>query len=144
MKIIVERKEEKFLLEARNEHGNTLLMDADEKIGGSGEGMRPMQLLLAAPGGCSSIDVLLILSKQKQVITSYRVEVEGEKEKVEDHSEFKKIHLSFYLEGQVDSQKAIHAVQMSMEKYCSVSKTLAKTAEIKYSVFVNNQKAYPS
>lgn len=144
MKIIVERKEEKFLLEARNEHGNTLLMDADEKIGGSGKGMRPMQLLLAAAGGCSSIDVLLILSKQKQVITSYRVEVEGEKEKVEDHSEFKKIHLSFYLEGQVDSQKAIHAVQMSMEKYCSVSKTLAKTAEIKYSVFVNNQKVYPS
>jgi len=113
MKIIVERKEEKFLLEARNEHGNTLLMDADEKIGGSGKGMRPMQLLLAAAGGCSSIDVLLILSKQKQVITSYRVEVEGEKEKVEDHSEFKKIHLSFYLEGQVDSQKAIHAVQMN-------------------------------
>jgi putative redox protein len=100
--------------------------------------------LLAAAGGCSSIDVLLILSKQKQVITSYRVEVEGEKEKVEDHSEFKKIHLSFYLEGQVDPQKAIHAVQMSMEKYCSVSKTLAKTAEIKYSVFVNNQKVYPS
>jgi len=144
MKIIVERKEEKFLLEARNEHGNTLLMDADEKIGGSGKGMRPMQLLLAAAGGCSSIDVLLILSKQKQVITSYRVEVEGEKEKVEEHSEFKKIHLSFYLEGQVDPQKAIHAVQMSMEKYCSVSKTLAKTAEIKYSVFVNNQKVYPS
>jgi len=144
MKIIVERKEEKFLLEARNEHGNTLLMDADEKIGGSGKGMRPMQLLLAAAGGCSSIDVLLILSKQKQVITSYRVEVEGEKEKVEDHSEFKKIHLSFYLKGQVDPQKAIHAVQMSMEKYCSVSKTLAKTAEIKYSVFVNNQKVYPS
>jgi len=144
MKIIVERKEEKFLLEARNEFGNTLLMDADEKIGGSGKGMRPMQLLLAAAGGCSSIDVLLILSKQKQVITSYRVEVEGEKEKVEDHSEFNKIHLSFYLEGQVDPHKAIHAVQMSMEKYCSVSKTLAKTAEIKYSVFVNNQKVYPS
>ncbi|MCX8081616.1 MAG: OsmC family protein [Bacteroidia bacterium] len=139
MKIVVERKEEKFVLEARNEQGNTLIMDADEKIGGKGKGMRPMQLLLAAAGGCSSIDVLLILSKQKQEVKSYKVEVEGEKEKVEDHSEFRDIRLSFYLEGNIDPQKALNAVRLSVEKYCSVSKTLEKTAKVSYAVFVNGK-----
>lgn len=137
MKIIVERKDEKFLLEARNETGNSLQMDADEKIGGSGKGMRPMQLLLAAAGGCSSIDVLLILSKQKQEVTAFRVELEGLREKVAEHSEFKKIHLIFYIDGNVDASKAMQAIRLSMEKYCSVSKTLEKTASITYGLVLN-------
>jgi putative redox protein len=92
---------------------------------------------LAATGGCSSIDVILILKKQKQVIESFEVEVEGEKEKVEDHSIFKDIVLHFKIKGQVDPEKAERAVKLSMEKYCSVSKILGKTARITYKVTVN-------
>lgn len=143
MKITIERKEEKFLLEAQNEQGNRILMDADEKIGGSGKGMRPMQLLLAAAGGCSSIDVLLILSKQKQEVHSYKVEVSGEKEKVDSYSEFRKIHYDFYLDGNIEPLKALNAVALSLEKYCSVSKTLEKTATITYAVYVNGKKVDP-
>lgn len=143
MKITIERKEEKFLLEAKNEQGNSILMDADEKIGGSGRGMRPMQLLLAAAGGCSSIDVLLILSKQKQEVHTYKVEVSGEKEKVDSYSEFRNVHYDFFMEGNVEPTKALNAVKLSIEKYCSVSKALEKTASITYAVYVNGKKVDP-
>ena len=66
MKINIKRIDEDFGMEAINEDGNTLLMDGAADIGGHGGGMRPMQLLLAAVGGCSVIDVILILKKQKQ------------------------------------------------------------------------------
>lgn len=143
MKITIERKEENFLLEAKNEQGNSILMDADEKIGGAGKGMRPMQLLLAAAGGCSSIDVLLILSKQKQEVHAYKVEVIGEKEKVDSYSEFRKVHYNFHLEGNIEPAKALNAVKMSIEKYCSVSKALEKTANVSYEVYVNGKKVDP-
>lgn len=137
MKINVKRLDDDFHMEASNEDGNTLHMDGAPDIGGHGKGMRPMQLLLAATGGCSSIDVILILKKQKQVIESFEVEVEGEKEKVEDHSIFKDIVLHFKIKGQVDPEKAERAVKLSMDKYCSVSKILGKTARITYKVTVN-------
>lgn len=137
MKINIKRIDSDFHMEAANEDGNTLHMDGAEDIGGHGKGMRPMQLLLAAAGGCSAIDVILILKKQKQEIESFEVEVEGEKEKVEDHSIFKDIVLHFKIKGKVDVEKAERAVKLSMDKYCSVSKILSKTARINYKVSVN-------
>lgn len=137
MKINIKRIDSDFHMEAANEDGNTLHMDGAPEIGGHGKGMRPMQLLLAAAGGCSAIDVILILKKQKQEIESFEVEVEGEKEKVEDHSIFKDIVLHFKIKGKVDVEKAERAVKLSMDKYCSVSKILSKTARINYKVSVN-------
>lgn len=137
MKINIKRIDDDFNMEATNEDGNTLLMDGAPDIGGHGKGMRPMQLLLVAVGGCSAIDVILILKKQKQIIESFEIEVEGEKEKIEDYSLFKDICLHFKIKGQVDLDKAEHAVKLSIEKYCSVSKTLEPTAKITYKVTVN-------
>jgi putative redox protein len=124
-------------MEASNEDGNVLHMDGSHDIGGEGKGMRPMQLLLAAVGGCSAIDVILILKKQKQIIESFEVEVEGEREKIEDYSLFRDICLNFKIKGKVDLEKAERAVKLSMEKYCSVSKTLEPTAKITYKVTLN-------
>ncbi len=138
MKINVKKLNENFHMEASNEDGNVLEMDGSPDIGGEGKGMRPMQLLLAAVGGCSSIDVLLMLKKQKQAIDSFEVEVEGHTEKVEDHSLFKTICLHFKITGEVEMEKAERAVKLSMEKYCSVSKTLEPTATITYKVTVNH------
>lgn len=137
MKITIKRTDDDFAMEARNEDGNVLLMDGAPNIGGHNTGFRPMQMLLAAVGGCSAIDVVLILKKQKQAIESFEVEVEGEKEKVEDHSVWKNIVLHFKIKGQVELEKAERAVKLSMEKYCSVSKTLEPTAKITYKVTVN-------
>lgn len=137
MKINVKRLDDNFHMEASNEEGNTLQMDGSPEIGGHGKGMRPTQLLLAAVGGCSAIDVILILKKQKQIIESLEVEVEGEREKVEEYSLFRNICLHFKLKGQIDQDKAERAVKLSIDKYCSVSKTLEPTATITYKVTVN-------
>lgn len=137
MKINIKRIDDAFNMEATNQEGNSLLMDGSEDIGGHGKGMRPMQLLLAAVGGCSAIDVILILKKQKQVIESFEIEVDGEREKIEDYTLFRDICLHFKIKGQVDVEKAERAIQLSMDKYCSVSKTLEPTAKITYKLTVN-------
>lgn len=137
MKINIKRLDDNFHMEATNQEGNIIHMDGSPDIGGQGKGMRPMEMLLAAVGGCSSIDVVLILKKQKQEIESFEVEVEGEKEKIEDHSIYKNIVLHFKIKGKVDLDKAERAVKLSMDKYCSVSMILSKTANITYKVSVN-------
>lgn len=124
-------------MEARNEDGVAIQMDASPDIGGENKGFRPMQLLLAAVGGCSSIDIILILKKQKQEIESFEVEVEGEKEKSEDHSIWKNIILHFKMKGKIDYAKAEKAIQLSLDKYCSVAKTLEPTANITYQLTIN-------
>lgn len=137
MKINIKRINENFHMEAKNEDGATIQMDSSPDIGGQNLGFRPMQLLLAAVGGCSSIDILLILKKQKQEVISFEVEVEGEKEKVEEHSIWKNIVLHFKMKGNVDYDKAERAIKLSLDKYCSVSKTLEPTAKITYRLSIN-------
>jgi putative redox protein len=137
MKINVKRLNDKFHMEASNEDGNTIQMDSAPDIGGEGKGMRPRQMLLAALGGCSAIDVLLILRKQKQDILDFNVEVEGHSEKVQDYSLYRDITLHFKIKGTIDYDKVERAVKLSIEKYCSVSKTLEPTAKINYKITLN-------
>jgi putative redox protein len=137
MKINIKRVDDDFHMLAANENGNVLHMDGSEEIGGHNLAFRPMQMLLAAVGGCSAIDVILILKKQKQKIDDFQVEVEGDREKIEDHSLFRNITLHFKIKGEVELEKAERAVKLSIEKYCSVSKTLEPTAKINYKVSVN-------
>lgn len=137
MKINIKRLNDKFHMEASNEDGNTIQMDSAPDIGGEGKGMRPRQMLLAALGGCSAIDVLLILRKQKAEILDFNVEVEGHSEKVQDYSLFRDITLHFKVKGTVEYEKVERAVKLSIEKYCSVSKTLEPTAKINYKITLN-------
>jgi putative redox protein len=137
MKINIKRLNDKFHMEASNEEGNTIQMDSAPDIGGEGKGMRPRQMLLAALGGCSAIDVLLILRKQKQDILDFNVEVDGESEKVQDHSLFRDITLHFIIKGNIEYDKVERAVKLSIDKYCSVSKTLEPTAKINYKITLN-------
>jgi len=136
MKVILNRIDPDYALEAANEDGNVVALDASHEIGGKGNGMRPMQLILAALGGCSAIDVLQILKKQKQDIGSFRVEVDGNRKKTRGYSIFNSIEIRFIIGGNVNPEKAERAVNLSMEKYCSVAKTLEPTAKITYKVIV--------
>ena len=79
MQINLKRIDKDFNIEARNDEGNSVLMDGSKEIGGNGKGMRPMQLLLAALGGCSSVDIISILRKQKQELESIEIEVNGDR-----------------------------------------------------------------
>jgi putative redox protein len=120
-------------MEAVNEQGNSVHMDASPDIGGTNKGMRPMQMLLAAMGGCSSIDVINILKKQRQDLRDIKVTVTGEREKNAVPSLYTEVHAHFRLYGDLDYDKVEKAVMLSVEKYCSVSKTLEANAKITYS-----------
>lgn len=137
MKINIRNNGSDFCMEARNEEGNSLVMDSSPDFGGTGQGMRPMQLLLSALGGCSTIDLLHILKKQKQQITAIEIEVEGTREKTTTYSLFRNIHLHFKISGAVDPKKADTAIRLSLDKYCSVAKTLEPTAAITYTLTIN-------
>jgi len=137
MKINIKRLGENFNLQATNEEGYSFLMDASPDIGGENKGMRPMQSLLSSLGGCSAIDVILILQKQKQAIESFEVELTGDREKIGDYSLFREIVLHFKLKGKIELEKVERAVQLSLEKYCSVAKTLEPTAHITYKITLN-------
>ncbi len=131
MKISIQRLNDAVHMEAINEDGITLQMDGNEKIGGINGGFRPMQMLLAAAGGCSAIDVVGILKKQKQNPDELRIEVTGDRVNVDTYSEFKSIHMHFIMKGShLDEKKVSRAIDLSLTKYCSVSKILEKTAKI--------------
>jgi putative redox protein len=90
--------------------------------------------------GCSSIDIISILKKQRQETTSYKAEIIGEREQQGDASPFKTITLVFSINGIIDPEKVQKAAQLSFEKYCSVSKMLEKSTEIKYELIINSIK----
>ena len=131
MKITINRLNDAVHMEAQNEDGVTLQMDGTPEIGGINGGFRPMQMLLAAAGGCSAIDVVGILVKQRQNPDDLKIEVTGERVTVGTYSEFKSIHMHFIFKGEhLDENKLSRAIDLSLTKYCSVSKTLEKTATI--------------
>jgi putative redox protein len=133
VKIEIGRLNNGFHMEAVNEQGRSIQMDASPDIGGTNQGMRPMQVLLAAMGGCSSIDVINILKKQRQDLRDIKITVTGEREKDAVPSLYTDVHAHFKLFGNIDPDKAEKAVSLSVEKYCSVVKTMEKTAKITYS-----------
>jgi putative redox protein len=99
-----------------------------------------MQSLLMALGGCSAIDVVSILQKQKQPIDDFQISIDGHRQKGAEPSLFEQIHIIYKLSGAIDQAKARRAVELSMDKYCSVAKTLEKTATITWEVQLNNEK----
>lgn len=140
MKIKVEHSPV-FRFKASNAEGNTMQMDASPSIGGEQTGMRPMEVLLAGLGGCSGIDVVSILTKMKQPFQNLTIEVNGHRNADEVPSLFTEIDVDFYVEGEhLDQNKIQHAVDLSMQKYCSVAKTLEKSAKINYAIYINNKK----
>ena len=137
MKVELQRLDSDFHFKAVNEDGNSMEMDASPDIGGKGKGVRPMQTLLMALGGCSAIDIILILKKQKQKINDFRISVEAGRTKDKDFSLFKDIMIHYKLSGEVDAVKAKKAIELSLSKYCSVAKTLEKSAEISFRLSLN-------
>lgn len=138
MKVTLERKNDDYLFEAKGAAGVPVFID--NKTGEEVKGASPMELLLMGVGGCSAIDVIMILKKQRQEITSYKMVVEGDRIDVRKAKPFKSIHVTLYLEGEIDPTKALRAAQLSFEKYCSVSITLEASVDITYSVVVNGKK----
>ncbi|TGL15953.1 OsmC family protein [Leptospira meyeri] len=132
MHIKLSRIETPYVLEATNESGNSIHIDASPEIGGKNSGPRPMELLIMGLAGCSSIDVLMILTKHRIEVLDYSVDVDAERGKVEEANLFKNIHMKFKVKGDFKEEQVKRAIDLSLEKYCSVAKTLEKTAKITY------------
>ena len=94
--------------------------------------------LLMGLGGCSAIDVISILKKQRQEIVDYKMNISGERETGKEPSLWKSVNIEFHLYGDIDPDKAARAVDLSVNKYCSVAATLMGSGtKITSQVFVH-------
>jgi putative redox protein len=125
---------------ARSDSQHAITIDGAEKIGGANKGPRPMELVVKGLCGCAAMDIISILTKQKQQIEHATIHARASR--TEDvPAVFKHIHLTFAFEGDtLKPQLLRRAVSLSMDKYCSVSKMLSATVEITYSLELNSVK----
>lgn len=137
MKINLKRLNDNYHFETKNERGDSVHLD--NKSEPNPQGASPMELLLMGIAGCSSIDIVMILRKQKIELDDLQMEVEGFRKDGAVPNVFTAIKLSVFLKGDFAEEKARRAVALSIEKYCSVAKMLEKTAEISYEVYLNGQ-----
>jgi putative redox protein len=110
--------------------GHAVIMDGPPEHGGRNLGVRPMEMLLIGMGGCTELDVLHILRRQRQEVTDCVVELEAERA-AQDPKVFTRIHAHFVVTGRGLSEKQVErAIKLSAEKYCSASIMLGATAAI--------------
>jgi len=133
--IHLKRIDEDYLFETTDEAGKTMVMDIPTDQGGHGGGVRPMQALLSAMGGCSGVDVVMILKKQKETIEQFEMVISGERAVGKEPALWETINIVFKLKGSMSQEKAEKACALSIDKYCSVAATLrAAGAVITWSV----------
>jgi putative redox protein len=109
--------------------GHAVSMDSDRS---SNTAPGPMELLLLALGACTATDVVIILEKKRQKLQSLEVICSGERA-ADPPQVWTKLNILFRLRGQLEESGVKQAIQLSEEKYCSVSATLKKTADLTWS-----------
>ena len=115
---------------ATDSAGHSIVMDAPKQSGGEGSGFSPIQLLLAALGGCTGMDVVHIMQKQRQQISGLEVLVSGERVE-EPPKVYNSIHVEYRIEGKDIGRDAVErAIQLSEDKYCSVEAMLGAKAKV--------------
>ena len=112
---------------------HAVVMDAPASNGSGNTGSRPMELLLMAFGGCSGMDVISILRKKKQNVSKFETNVDGEMAEDYPHM-YTALHIEYVVTGKNISEEAVkRAIELSLDKYCSVGATLGKAAKITHS-----------
>jgi len=129
MEVTLKRIGDDVHLRAANENGKT----ADFDNAGGSDGMSPMEMLLGSVAACSSIDLVPILRKQRQDLKDLEVKVTSERHPVGEAKPFKSIHMHFIMTGTIDPKKAERAVSLSVEKYCSVGRSLDPDIAVSHS-----------
>ena len=135
---------ERYAMDIQDAAGHVMRMDIPEEQGGDGSGFRPMQTLLSALCGCSSVDVISILKKQRQDLKSLEITADGEREEGKEPALWKTIRMQFLVSGDIEPAKAWRAVDLSIKKYCSVAETLRMAgATIDFTVLLNGEPISP-
>ncbi|UCE96495.1 MAG: OsmC family protein [Candidatus Bathyarchaeota archaeon] len=115
---------------ATDDSGHSIVMDASKQSGGEGSAFSPMQLLLIALGGCTGMDVVHIMRKQRQQISGLEILVSGKR--VKEHPQvYNDVHIEYKIAGKGIEEAAVQrAIQLSQDNYCSVGATLRTKAKV--------------
>lgn len=140
MNINLIRKSGKFNFEAENQGGFTVELDAKAAIGGEGKGFRPMEMLLIGLGGCSGIDMVNVLTKQKEPLDDIKIAINATRKDEEMPPIFDVIDIHFDLTGDLSVAKVERALAMTFDKYCSVSNILGRSAKINFTYKITGNK----
>jgi len=110
--------------------GNKMTVDTPEAAGGTGQGFKPTELLLWGMAGCTGIDVVRILRKQRQEISSLQIEVIGHHQD-KYPKPFHTVEVKFTAKGKgLNENKLAKAIELSEEKYCMVSQTVVRETKV--------------
>jgi putative redox protein len=108
--------------------GHAVVMDGAPEAGGRNVGVRPMEMLLLGLGGCTAFDVVMILEKGREKVTSCEVELDADRADTEPKV-FTHVKLNFKLKGRNLKPAAVErAIKLSEEKYCSATAMFKHTA----------------
>jgi putative redox protein len=119
----------------KDEQGNTVNLYLPDSAGGTGTGVRPMQMLIMGLAGCAAVDILMILKKQRQTVTLFKVEIDAEREKDTEPALWQTAKVRYIFNQGIEPAKAQRAIELSMDKYCSVAETLRRAgAELVWSM----------
>ena len=138
MKVNIKRVDKDFHLQGFGVSNVPVNIDGAESIGGHNLGARPMELILMALGSCSSMDIISILRKQKLEPEDFQIDIDAKRRENETPAIFETIHMEFLFKGNLNEEKVKRAVELSVEKYCSVYNIIKETAEISYSFKIVN------
>jgi len=116
----------------QDRYDHEVLMEASPQYGGEGKGITPMEMLLAALGGCAGIDIVTMLKARGQNLASYDVAIEGVR-RDEHPKSFKEIEVRFTFGGQLDRATVDRVVNLTMRRLCPIAHMLDKTSSLKWS-----------
>ena len=129
-KIRIEQQNDAVHFTGTNSDNIQIQLDGSAAIGGEGKGVRPMEMVLFAVAGCSGIDIVSLLKKMRQPLEQLNIDVEGFREEGAIPAVYTKIHIHYQFKGAMKEEKVQRAIELSLGKYCSVSKMLEKAATI--------------
>jgi putative redox protein len=138
MQVEMSRVDGEFHFAATGSDKVAVHIDAAAAVGGTHQGARPMELILMGLGSCSAIDVLLILKKARQVVEDLKIVVEGDREDGATPAPFVNLRLKYIFKGNLKPEKVEQAIKLSMEKYCSVTTMLEKSAKISWEYVIES------
>ena len=133
MNMQIKRIDEPYVFEFSDSNGNSMIMDSSADLAGQNRGMTPMQVLLGSLMGCMSIDIILVLKKQKISPKNYKVDAITKKREGVP-TPYEKIHFVVSIDEEIDRKRIHRAISLSLEKYCSVRACLKDDIDITFEI----------
>ncbi|HRX31638.1 MAG TPA: OsmC family protein [Tenuifilaceae bacterium] len=138
MKHIVDTEYKDAMTFVSTVNGHKVTIDANSEVGGRDLGPRPKELMLAALGGCTGMDVISILKKMRVEVEYFNVKVEAEM--TEEHPKhYTEMHIIYQFKGKdLPMEKLEKAINLSQDRYCGVSEVYRKAMKLTHEIQILN------